>query len=105
MSKNIAVNNSLAKDHAERIRREAAKIEEISLNRTNGQVDAGYTAITDVKRCYEKLDAIKKRLQHNLEKDCANIARVADVWKKEDKEIAIQFTLSYENMRDREGII
>ena len=98
MSKNIAVNNALAKDHAERIRREAAKIEEISLNRTNGQVDAGYTAITDVKRCYEKLDAIKKRLQHNLEKDCANIARVADVWKKEDKKVASYLTVPFEDI-------
>ena len=105
MSKNIAVNNSLAKDHAERIRMEAAKIGEISFDRYTGQVDAGYTALTDVKRCYEELNAIAPRLQHKLEQDCANIARVADVWKKEDKEIAIQFTLSYENMRDREGII
>ena len=53
MSKNIAVNNSLAKDHAERIRRESAKMGEVSLSRPNGQVDAGYTALTDVKRCYE----------------------------------------------------
>ena len=52
MSKNISVNNSLAKDHAERIRRESTKMGEVSLSRPNGQVDAGYTALTDVKRCY-----------------------------------------------------
>ena len=83
MSKNIAVNNSLAKDHAERIRRSVTKLGDASLGRAKHVHSEGYTAI----------------------KDAANIARVADVWKKEDKEIAIQFTLSYENMRDREGII
>ena len=98
MSKNIAVNNSLAKDHAERIRREAAKIEEVSLKRSNEQADVGYTAITDAKRCHEKLDTIKKRLQHNLEKDCANIARVADVWKKEDKKVASYLTVPFEDI-------
>ena len=98
MSKNIAVNNSLAKDHAERIRMEAAKIGEISFDRYTGQVDAGYTALTDVKRCYAELNAVAPRLQHKLEQDCANIARVADVWKQEDKEVATHLTIAFEDI-------
>lgn len=105
MSKNIAVNNSLAKDHAERIRRSVTKLGNTSLGKSQHVHSEGYTAIKDAEICYKTLSNIVPHLQQKLEQDCANIARVADVWKKEDKEIAIQFTLSYENMRDREGII
>lgn len=98
MSKNISVNNSLAKDHVERIRRESTKMGEVSLSRPNGQVDAGYTALTDVKRCYEELNTIAPRLQRKLQQDCANIARVAEVWKKEDKEVASCLTITFEDI-------
>ena len=49
MSKNIAVNNSLAKDHAERIRRSVAKLGDASLGRAKHVHSEGYTAIKDAE--------------------------------------------------------
>ena len=47
---------------------------------------------------YKTLSDIVPHLQQKLEQDCANIARVADVWKKEDKEIATYLTVTFEDI-------
>ena len=98
MSKNIAVNNSLAKDHAERIRRSVTKLGDASLGRAKHVHSEGYTAIKDAEICYKTLSDIVPHLQQKLEQDCANIAKVADVWKKEDKEIATYLTFTFEDI-------
>lgn len=98
MSKNIAVNNSLAKDHAERIRRSVTKLGNTSLGKSQHVHSEGYTAIKDAEICYKTLSNIVPHLQQKLEQDCANIARVADVWKKEDKEIATYLTVTFEDI-------
>ena len=98
MSKNIAVNNSLAKDHAERIRRSVTKLGDASLGRAQHVHSEGYTAIKDAEICYKTLSNIVPHLQQKLEQDCANIARVAEVWKKEDKEVASCLTITFEDI-------
>lgn len=93
MSKTIAVNNSIAKDHAERMRRETI------LFRKSGNVKhsnhEGYTAIADSEVCHGDMIAVIPKLKSKLAEDCENLTRVADVWKEEDKYFADNLTVSY----------
>ena len=95
MGKSISVNNSLARDHAERIRRKASQLSDVSTD-VKYSIHEGYTAMDDAEHCYDVIKGIIPKIQSRLEEDCQNIAKVADVWKKDDKRIANSMTVTFQ---------